>query len=88
MKIKSGFVLEKVADSYLACATGKLARSFKGLVRQNETGAFLWNKLSEGDVTEGDLVRALLSEYDITEDIAAKDVDTFVKSLVAAGIVE
>ena len=88
MKIKSGFVLEKVADSYLACATGKLAREFKGLVRLNETGAFLWEKLSAGDKSEEDLVAAILEEYDTTEETAKRDVAAFAASLKNAGIVE
>ena len=88
MKIKSGFVLEKVADSYLACATGKLAREFKGLVRLNETGAFLWEKLAESDMSESDLVLAILEEYETTEDVAEKDVKVFVSNLASAGIIE
>ena len=48
MRIKNGFVLEKVGDSYLSCATGKLAKQFSGFVRLNETGAFLWEMLSSG----------------------------------------
>ena len=88
MKIKSGFVLEKVGDSYLACATGKLAREFKGLVRLNETGAFLWDKLSADDKSEKDLVADILSEYDTTAEVAEKDVEIFVGNLKKAGIIE
>ena len=87
MKIKSGFVLEKVGDSYLACATGKLAREFKGLVRLNETGAFLWEKLTECDKSEEDLVADILSEYDAAADVAERDVKVFVENLRSAGII-
>ena len=48
MRIKEGFVLEKVGDGYLAVAVGGRADSFSGLVRLNSTGAFLWNNLAEG----------------------------------------
>ena len=88
MKIKKGFVLEKVGDSYLACATGKLAREFKGLVRLNETGAFLWEKLSSADKSEDDLTLAILEEYDTTKEIAQRDVKIFVENLTRAGIIE
>ena len=88
MKIKKGFVLEKVGDSYLACATGKLAREFKGLVRLNETGAFLWEKLSSSDKSEEDLARAILEEYDTTADVAQRDVKLFVENLTRVGIIE
>ena len=88
MKIKKGFVLERVGDSYLACATGKLAREFSGFVRLNETGAFLWNQLAGGDMAEQELITALTAEYDVSADIAAKDVATFVANLLKNGIVE
>ena len=88
MKIKKGFVLERVGDSYLACATGKLAREFSGFIRLNESGAFLWNQLACADMTEDELRAALLLEYDVAEDIARKDVAMFVENLTKNGIVE
>ena len=45
MKIKSGFVLEKVGNGYLAVTVGDRAKDFSGLVRMNETGCskgFVW----------------------------------------------
>lgn len=88
MKIKNGFVIEKVADSYLACATGELAESFSAFVRLNETGAFLWSILSEGDKSEDVLIDALMGEYEVSRDIAARDVSAFLKALVDNGIAE
>ena len=88
MKIKEGFVIEKVGATYLAVATGKIASEFHALVRLNSTGAFLWNKLNEADRTEGELISLLLEEYDVTEDIASRDVGAFVKSLRDAGILD
>ena len=88
MKIKKGFVLEKVGDSYLSCATGKLAKQFSGFVRLNETGAFLWEILASADVTKEDMVAKMTAEYDITPDIASRDIDVFVENLEKNGILE
>ena len=88
MKIRKGFVLEEVGDSFLACATGKLAREFSGFIRMNETGAFLWKKLSEKSMTEAELVSALLAEYDTTEEVAKADVSSFVDNLNKSNIIE
>ena len=89
MNIKKGFVIEKVGDSYLACATGKLASSFSGFVKLNETGAFLWKLIASGKANDVEaLVSALVSEYDVSEDIAVKDVSAFVDRLSASGILE
>jgi hypothetical protein len=88
MKIKKGFVLEEVGDSYLACATGKLAKNFSALVRLNETGAFLWRQLEARDMTVDALATVLAEEYDVSIDIAKKDVEVFIQSLLAKGIAE
>ena len=88
MKIKKGFVLEEVGDSYLACATGKLAKNFSALIRLNETGAFLWRQLEARDMTVDALATVLAEEYDVSEDIAKKDVEVFIQSLLAKGIAE
>ena len=88
MKIKKGFVLEKVGDSYLSCATGKLAKEFSGFVRLNETGAFLWNILASGDVTKEQIVEKMTAEYDVSGEIAIRDVESFILNLQKNGILE
>lgn len=88
MKIKSGFVIQKVGGSYLAVATGERAREFRALVRLNGTGAFLWNALSGTDKTDEDLLSALLAEYEVEEEIAKRDIAAFKKTLAEAGILD
>lgn len=88
MKIKSGFVIEKVGDGYLAVAVGDRADEFSGLVRMNSTGAFLWEIVEKRDVTKEELVEAILREYDIDEATAKADIDRFEKSLREGGILE
>lgn len=87
MKIKKGFVLEKVGDSYLCCATGKLAKEFSGFVRLNETGAFIWNMLTV-ETTKEEMADKMISEYDISREIALKDIEVFVENLEKNGILE
>ena len=86
MKIKDGFILRKVSDAYVVIATGEAAASFNGMISLNETGALLWEKLAEGCDGKKVLVDALLEEYDVSEELAAKDVDVFVAKVEAAGI--
>ena len=63
MKIKNGFVLEQIGDSYVAVALGEAASTFRGFVKMNKTGAFLWNLLTESDLSidEQERDRALTS---------------------------
>ena len=88
MKIKSGFVLEKVGSSYLAVATGDAAKSFQGLIRMNETGAFMWNLVKDADKSCEELVDALLKEYDAPRELLLSDAKSFEKQLREAGILE
>jgi hypothetical protein len=87
VKIKTGFVLEKVGDSHLACATGKLATEFSGFVRLNDTGAMLWEALTN-ETDEKALVALLVSTYGIDENTAAKDCAAFLATLRKNGILD
>lgn len=80
MKVKDGFVLRKVAGNYIIIGVGEEAVDFNGMITVNETGAFLWNLLSE-DITVDELLSALLKEYDIDENTAKADIDEFITKL-------
>ena len=88
MKIKSGFIIEQVGGAYLAVATGERAAEYNSLIRLNGTGAFLWNLLCERDMTEEELLSAMLSEYDVEEDIARKDILAFKDKLMSSGLLD
>ena len=79
MKLKDGFVLRTVAGETVVLPTGGAA-DFDMMITLNGTGKFLWEQLGN-DVEEADLVKALLAEYDVTEEVAAKSVAAFVARL-------
>ena len=87
-KIKEGFVLRKVSEAYVVIAVGEAAKNFGGMITLNSTGAFLWEKLSQGCETKKQLVDALLEEYDVAGEIASADVDKFVEKLEKASLIE
>lgn len=80
MKVKSGYILREVAGNYIVVAVGEEAMDFNGLITTNETGAFLWNKLSE-NISEQELVDAMLEEYEIDKETAASDISAFIFKL-------
>ena len=88
MRLKSGFVLEEVAGTYLAVAVGERAEELQVLVKLNDTGAFLWKQLSERDVSELDLVDALHAEYDVSESVAERSVSAFLHTLYKEGLID
>ena len=83
MKMKEGFILRKVGTQYVAAATGKASESFNGIIRLNESGAFVFRQLQEGATAE-ELVARLLEEYDVDEAAARQDVDRFLAALKEA----
>lgn len=81
MKIKEGFLVKKILDDYLVIPTGDNIVDFSVAVSLNESGAFLWQQLTE-EKSQDDLVDALLSEYDLTDKaVANSDVEEFVSLL-------
>lgn len=81
MQINKDFTIQKVGGAYVAVPVGATSQHFHGMVRLNETGAFLWKLMAERDVTEEELVDALLAEYDVSREIAAADVHRIVEQL-------
>ena len=81
MLINKDFTIQKVGGSYLAVPVGETSKHFHGMIRLNETGAFLWKLMAEKDCTEADLVDALLAEYEVSREIAERDVHAVVELL-------
>ncbi len=86
MKLKEGFVLRKVADTYVVVAVGPEAKKHNVMITLNETGSLLWEKLSEGADKKA-LVDAILEVYDIDEQTASADVDKFIEKVNAEGLI-
>ena len=87
MKIKKGFLMREVAGENVVIAVGEAAKSFKGMIRLNPTGAFLW-KLLEKDTDEAAMVSAMLDAYETDKETAENDIRAFVGSIRAAGLLD
>ena len=87
MKIKKGFICRQVAGNNVVVATGAQSKNFNGVIKLNESGLVLWNKLTVG-ADKAELVDALLAEYDIDRAVAEADAEKFVGVLRDAGAIE
>ena len=87
MKIKKGFIVRKVGGENIAVPVGERGKSFHGMITLNVAGNFLWEFFLK-DHTEEEAVRALLKEYDVSEETAQKDVQAFVNVLLENGFAE
>ena len=79
MKLKDGFILRTVAGETVVLPIGGVT-DFDMMITLNDTGKFLWERLAVG-AEEADLVKDLLAEYDVTEELAAQSVAAFVARL-------
>ena len=87
MKIKEGLIIREVAGSYIVVAVGNAVKDFNGIINLNETGAFLWKTLEKG-ATEEEMLQAMLSEYDVDEETARKDLKSFINKLQEAKLLK
>ena len=85
MKIKDGFMLSRVAGSYVVVPVGAVQADFTGMITLNPVGAFLWGKL-EKETTRDELLKSVLSQYDTDEKTAAQDIDRYLEKLRKNGL--
>ena len=85
MKVKDDYLLRNVAGSQIVVPVGEGCLDFSGVITLNEVGAFLWEKL-QSDITEEELLSALLSEYDVDEATARADIAEFADKLKGADL--
>lgn len=84
MKLKEGFITYQIQDTQVMVATGDATKHFHGLVRSNETSAFIVNCL-KSETTEEAVVDRLLEEYDVSREVAAEDVHDVIEKLKSIG---
>ena len=87
MKIKDGFILRKIAGEDIVVPIGGNIANFNGIINLNESAAFLWRELQQ-DLSIEELVDKLIKEYEINEEIASNDVQSFVDILVQNNVIE
>ncbi len=86
MKIKKELIKRQVAGDTILVPVGQAVYDSNGLFVLNEVGAFIWDLLPEAGTAE-DLCRAVLGEYDVTEETAMADVQEFLEMLQKLDII-
>ena len=86
MTIKKELIKRQIAGETILVPVGKTVYDSRGLFVMNELGSFLWDLLP-GAAGEEDLVRAVLAEYEVTEDVARQDIREFLDKLQAMNII-
>ena len=88
MKIKEGFILRKCANTEIVVPVGdKMATHKNMMITLSGSGRLLWDELVKG-CDEKALVDKLLSEYEVDEATASRDVALFVAKLRQAALLD
>lgn len=85
MKIKKELVKRDIAGDTILVPVGKTVYDSNGLFILNELGGFLWDRLEAAE-TEAELLSAVLAEYEVTEEVASRDIAAFLDNLRKLGI--
>lgn len=80
MIIKKELIKRQIAAETILVPVGKTVYDSHGLFVLNELGEFIWELLPNVQ-TEAEIVEAVLKEYEVTADVAAKDVAEFMAAL-------
>lgn len=87
MKIKKGYLMRQVIDTYIVVPVGEQVIEFKGMMTLNKTGAFIWQQL-QTEQTYEQILAAVLDKYEIGEATAAADLKEFLDSARGSGVLE
>ena len=87
MKIRKGFTLKKIGDEKVVLAVGTASRYLNGIIKLNDTGAFLWEELEKG-ADRVQLAEAFAKAVGISVEQAQQDVDGFLQTLKGANCLE
>ena len=80
MIIKKELIKREIAGDTILVPVGKTVYDSNGLFVLNELGAFIWDILPKME-TEAEICEAILAEYDVSKEEAARDVAEFMSKL-------
>ena len=85
MKLKFDFIIQEVADKFMAVAKNGETEEVAKVLTLNETGAIILRALQDGTDTPA-IVSQLLAEYDVSQQEAEAEVNNFIDMLKENGI--
>jgi hypothetical protein len=80
MKIRKELLKREVGGEAFLVPLGKTVYDTNGLFVLTELGAFIWDLLPEAE-TEDEILQKILSEYEVDEATAGKDLTQFLDKL-------
>lgn len=86
MKIKKEFCIRNICGENTLVPVGETASSFKGIIKMNDIGNFIWNNIERAGNNE-EIVSMVMDNYNLDFNQAKNDVDDFIKYLKNVNII-
>ena len=86
MRRNTNFILREIAGENILVATGKAAEVFNGMITLNEVASFIWKNIDECKTVDK-LIASILDEFDIDDETARRDIESFTAELIRIGMV-
>lgn len=87
MKIKEGFVKREVMGKTVIVPTGEAGKSVSGMIKLNQTAAFIWDAIESGKTVE-ETAASMKETFGISDETALNDTKKIVEQMKAAGVFE
>lgn len=86
MKLKKELISREIAGERFLVPVGKSVYDANGLFILTDVGAFIWDLLPNVD-NQDQILSAVLTEYQVDEETAKKDITEFLRKLVDLEII-
>lgn len=86
MKIKKEFCMRNICGENTLVPIGETSLSFKGIIKINDIGSFIWNNIEKA-TNEEEIVSMVMDNYNLDLNQAKNDVDGFIKYLKNVNII-
>ena len=88
MKKKTGIEMREVCGDKFLIAMGVENIDMNSIINLNETAAFLWKAMGDGEFSVDDLVAKLTDEYEVSTEMANANIESVLEEMRKAGVVE
>lgn len=87
MKLHNGFITYNSGSEQIMVAAGAASEVFRGMVRSNETAAFIIDCLKE-EITQAELADKLVARYDAPRELIERDLQNILNTLRKIGALD
>ena len=87
MRIKENLVLRRIGSEYVIIVPDKDIVDLTNVYSLNETSAWIWEQLKSKDFTIAQVVELVMKHYDVDQERAMSDLQTFFAILSAEKLI-